>query len=363
MQPAPLRLTHVFPEYMVLSTADNMAIRANRLAWTVVEQFRERLPPGWSVRLRTDGPDDAVVDISAPGASTRLHARIVSTLTPRAARELGTRAGAAPELVIARFLTPATRERLRDARVAHVDSTGNAYVVLRKPALFIETTGARTDPTPTPKGASLKGAKAGAVVRALCDFAPPVGVRELAERANVTPGYASRLVKLLTEEALLEREQRGPVLTVDVPRLLRRWSEHYSFTETNETRMYLDARGPSNALARLASRGSRYAVTGSFGAAGLAPIAAPRLLFAFVDNLDQAAEELGIRPADKGANVMLAEPFDPVVYARAWQKDGVTYAAPSQLVADLLTSPGRGPNEAEDLLRWMMENEDAWRVR
>lgn len=340
-----------------------MAIRGNSLAWSVIEQLKERLPPNWSVRLRTDGPDDAVVDISTPEASTRLRAWIVARLDPRAAKELGRRPGEAPELVIARFLTPATRERLREAHVGYLDSTGNAYVALNRPALFIETTGARTDPTPKAKGASLKGAKAGAVVRALCDFAPPVGVRELAERADVTPGYASRLVKLLAEQALLEREERGPVLTVDVPRLLRRWSEYYSFTQTNHTRMYLDARGPSNAVARLASRGSRYAITGSFGAAALAPVAAPRLLFVFVENLEQVAEDLRLRPADKGANVVLAEPFDPVVYARAWKKDGVTYAAPSQLVADLLTSPGRGPNEAEELLRWMMEHEDAWRVR
>lgn len=339
-----------------------MAIRGNSLAWSVIERLRERLPPGWSVELQTDGPDDAVVDISTPEASARLRAWVVAQLDPRAAKELGRRAGEAPALVIARFLTPGTRERLREAHVGYVDSTGNAYIALNRPALFIETTGARTDPTPKAKGASLKGAKAGAVVRALCDFAPPLGVRELAERANVTPGYASRLVKLLAEEALLEREERGPVLTVDVPRLLRRWSEHYSFTETNETRAYLDPRGPSNAMARLTSRGSRYAVTGSFGAAAVAPVAAPRLLFAFVDNLDRTADELRLRPADKGANVILAEPFDPVVYARAWEKDGVTYAAPSQLVADLLTSPGRGPNEAEELLRWM-ENEDAWRVR
>jgi hypothetical protein len=247
--------------------------------------------------------------------------------------------------------------------VSYADLTGNTYLALSRPALFIETTGATTDPTPRSKGASLKGPKAGAAVRALCDFASPIGIRELAERANVTPGYASRLVKLLAEEALLEREERGPVLRVDVARLLRRWSEYYSLTESNLTRTYLDARGASNCFGSLASHERRYAVTASFGAAALAPVSAPRLLVVFVDNIDQSAEELRLRPAESGANVILAEPFDPVVYERTWDKEGVTHAAPSQLVADLLSSPGRGPNEAEELLRWMSENEDAWRVR
>jgi len=59
--------------------------------------------------------------------------------------------------------------------------------------------------------------------------------------------------------------------------------------------------------------------------------------------------------------VILAEPFDPVVYERNRELDGITYAAPRQNAADLLTSPGRGPSEAEELMEWMARNEDAWR--
>jgi hypothetical protein len=36
--------------------------------------------------------------------------------------------------------------------------------------------------------------------------------------------------------------------------------------------------------------------------------------------------------------------------------------APSQAAADLLTSSGRGPEEAEALIEWMLANEEAWRV-
>jgi hypothetical protein len=47
---------------------------------------------------------------------------------------------------------------------------------------------------------------------------------------------------------------------------------------------------------------------------------------------------------------IVAEPFDRVVFERTSTRDGLVYAAPSQLAADLLTSPGRGPAEAEALL-------------
>lgn len=37
-----------------------------------------------------------------------------------------------------------------------------------------------------------------------------------------------------------------------------------------------------------------------------------------------------------------------------------TVPALSQVAVDLITSPGRDPNEAEALVQWMRENEDAW---
>jgi hypothetical protein len=61
-------------------------------------------------------------------------------------------------------------------------------------------------------------------------------------------------------------------------------------------------------------------------------------------------------------NVLLAEPFDGVAFERTQRIDGVTYAAPSQAAADLLTGPGRAPQEAEALLTWMEKNENAWRT-
>jgi hypothetical protein len=67
------------------------------------------------------------------------------------------------------------------------------------------------------------------------------------------------------------------------------------------------------------------------------------------------------RPTEAGANVILAEPFDPVVYERNRELDGITYAAPSQDAVDLVTSPGRGPSEAEELMQWMARNEGDWR--
>ena len=74
------------------------------------------------------------------------------------------------------------------------------------------------------------------------------------------------------------------------------------------------------------------------------------------------ARDVELRPSATGANVALVTPFDPVVYERTSQKKGVIVAAPSQVAVDLLTSPGRGPNEGEALIDWMRDKEHVWRT-
>ena len=125
----------------------------------MVDGLGRRLPPGWSVRLRTNGADHATVDLSSPEASAELRARVVANLTPRVAKQLGAGAHPAPDLILARFLTPLTRERLREAGVGYVDLTGNAYLAVSLPALFIETTGAQTESDPTAEGRVAQGAQ------------------------------------------------------------------------------------------------------------------------------------------------------------------------------------------------------------
>jgi hypothetical protein len=81
-----------------------------------------------------------------------------------------------------------------------------------------------------------------------------------------------------------------------------------------------------------------------------------------VGQLPAIEKQLDLRPTDAGANVALLIPFDDVVYERTSKKNGITCVALSQVVADLITSPGRGPNEAQALMEWMQNNEDPWRT-
>lgn len=345
----------------------------DNIAAAVAEEIAARLPRGWRFALardagRGDGRADALLEVRAPdGARGVISLQAKPLLEPKdvpyVLSQLRLVAGKdAKPVVAAPYLGSRTRERLREEGVGYVDLTGNVWLTLDRPGLWIESTGADKNPWREERPArSLKGPKAGRIVRALCDFRGPIGVRDLAARAGADPGYVSRVLDLLEGEDLVKKEGRGPVLEVDWRGLIGRWARDYSLLGSNRTSSYLDPRGIESFRANLRRADVGYAVTGSLGASVLAPIAPARLGVCFVDSAQAFAEDLGLRPAESGANVILAEPFDPVVYERTWEREQITFAAPTQIAADLLTSPGRGPAEAEELLSWMAQNEDAWR--
>jgi hypothetical protein len=279
---------------------------------------------------------------------------------------LGQPVRGADRLLVAPFLSPRTQELLADANASYIDDTGNIRVVATDPPLFLERQGAERDPDRQPRPLrSLKGATAGRVVRALCDFLPPYGVRTLAEKSSTPLGTVSRVVTFLEEEALLTRDEKKVIQAVDWAALLRRWVTDYSVTGSNVLHSYLEPRGLSALTPKLSKLG-RYAVTGSLAVPnGIAPA---RLAMIYVENAEDAANALELVLTETGANVWLLEPYDDVVFERTQslsagpqRKDAIVAVAASQAVADLMTSPGRGPQEADALVEQMKGTEDAWR--
>jgi hypothetical protein len=348
----------------------------NAMVARAIEALGARLPPGWSVRTRVQPRRpryraDAVAEIRSPdGTKALLLVEGKSRLTAREASDLGLRlapvlreSGAAAGLVVTRFASELTRDRLRKAGLSYLDLTGNAWISLDRPGLLIATEGAARDPSPNRRGIrSLKGAKAARLVRALCDWRPPVGIRDLARRAGTDPGYTSRVTRLLQEEDLVQRGPNGQIGTVDWQGLLRRWSRDYDVARTNRAVPLLAPRGLPAFMDRLRQYDEPYAVTGSLAVPAVASVAPGRLASCYVRVPERAAERLDLRPVDAGANVLLLEPFDGVVFDRSREVSGLTVVAVSQCVVDLLTGTGREPAEAEALVTWMAANEETWRA-
>lgn len=354
----------------------NSMVSETELITSTVETLHARLPSDWHVTLVTAprgqrrpdacmhlaGPDGAMATVAVKviSARTASYLRYVIEIMRRVRDEL-------PDvelLAVAPYFSPSIRDGLTKRGIGYADATGNVRLAIARPALFLETVGASRDPWPDDQPLrSLRGSAAGRAVRAFCDFAPPYGTRELADRASVPAPTLSRVAELLERDGILTRERpRGRIAAVDWQAALRRWAQDYQFAGSNKTSMWLEPRGLPALLAKLPEAGIRSAITGSLAATVLAPITVPRLAAVYVDDAQTAAKRLGLRPAESGANVLLAVPFDQVVFARGFSRDGQSYAAYSQIAVDLLTGPGRSPAEGEAILQWMTANERVWRT-
>lgn len=172
----------------------------------------------------------------------------------------------------------------------------------------------------------------------------------------------SRVLRLLEREGVVTRQSRGRVEAVDWQGAIRRWAEDYDQAGSNTATALLEPRGLAAITGKLRAPPVTYAATGAFAAQHFDPVAPARAATLYVTDAVGAAESLGLRETNAGANVVLLEPFDPVVFDRTVERDGLRCVAPSQLAVDLLTGPGREPSQGEQMLIWMEQNEDAWRT-
>lgn len=372
----------------------NTAVTANsrpterELIAAAAAELRGALPSTWKVdwSRKEQSRDTGVAAIARLTASDGTAGRVAfqvkrAPLMPNTAaalaKETKTRSPKADAYVlIAPFIGPLTRETLRREGWGVLDTTGNLELRLDRPALFLQRTGKTKNPWPLGRvRRSLKAPRAARVVRALADYRPPYGVRELARRAGVSAGYAAELLVLLEGEGVvtrdvtrrsagaraMERQRLGGVADVDWSRLIRRWTEDYSVLRSNRPQSFLQPRGIPVLLSGLRSTKQRYALTGAASVQSLRPVAPILVAICLTPSPGDLAMELGLSQTDRGENVILVEPFDEVVFERSRISNGNVYTAASQTLADLITSPGRAGSEAEELELWMRSNEREWR--
>jgi len=341
--------------------------------------LRDLLPADWTVQpaATPDGPlgggAGLLITIGEPlGGFGRVVVEAKQSFAPRDAqtllggqlRLLRRLDPYATVLVLAPWLSPRTRALLREQKVGYLDLTGNVSLELDRPAVVIRTAGAERDPSPTPREkVSLRGVRAGRVVRLLADVRPPYTTSAIAQGAGVSVAHVSRVLATLDREALIQRGQRALVVDVDWPNLLRRRSETYRLYAANQAQGYISPTGSHDLARRLPEEPHLYrAVTGSFGASQRAPVAAPGQLTLYVIDPQATAAALGLLPADTGADTVLLQAYDFVVLDRAAMVDGLRVVAPTQLVLDCLSGSGRMPAEGEALLDWMTGREAEWRL-
>jgi hypothetical protein len=353
---------------------DNLS--EEQLLERAVELIQAKLPAGWTAGLQThsfNGASDTLLEISGPQSATGgVLVEVKKTIAPRDIEAL---LGASlfkrlraqvqrPIMVVAPYLSPRSRELLIAEDVGYLDMTGNLRLGLPYPALYLEAQGSDTNPTPEKRRKrGLRGAQVGNLVRALVDVSPPYGVTELARKAWVDPGYATRILETLGREALIERAGRGKIVGVRWVELLQQRAASLDLLAPHKTTMFISQRGAAETRAALAGE-SKIVVTGSFAAADLAPVAAPALLvICTLLKADELAARLKLLPTTTGGDVAIERPenYGPF-FNCGFDEAGINVAAPSQVVIDCLSGNGRMPSEGEALIDWMQQDEKKWRA-
>ncbi|MCQ3812645.1 MAG: hypothetical protein KTV68_19080 [Acidimicrobiia bacterium] len=304
-----------------------------------------------------------MIQLSASeGLTGKLSVLVCDRLVPKEAAVLPV--PKEPAIVAANWLSPRTRDLLTETGYGYIDQTGNTRVTVGRPGLVVLTDGAGRDPSPKPKqGPNIRGPRAWALLRTMAEVLPPYGVGELAETIDANPGYISRLLEAISNELLIGRRPRGPVEHVEWQPVLRLMATSYSLLRSNETSNWVASAGPNQLLEDLAGSGTRgWAVTGSFGAAPLVSVAAPEIAVVYADDPELIANLTKLQPVRTGGNVVIARPYDQIVFKRTWNRDGITYASPAQIAVDCLTGPGRMPAEGDALLEWMDRRAPSWQA-
>ncbi len=364
----------------------NAPVGEEQILQAALAQLAKRLPAGWTADVQYEGVrgqlrgDAIVVLTSSDGQQATLYAETKRTLVTRDLSSLvdqlrrfidaaveGDRDAVLAPLVVARYLAPPLQAWLTERDVSYVDAAGNMRIAVPKPALFLRDVGAQKDPwrgPGRPKG-NLKGASAARVVRALVDFRPPYTVPALMKLAGTPSGNTYRAIEFIEEQDLVTREG-GEVRDVRWRALLERWSKDYSFSTLVGRSTYLAPRGLPDLMRRLAeleedSPAGRYAITGSLATPKWESYAPAKTAMIYAERPDQLVAYADLRQVDAGTNVIIARAGETAAFDRVQRLDGAVVVAPSQAAVDLLTSPGRGPEEGRALLDWMEKNESAWR--
>ena len=350
----------------------NGSLRETRLVGDALRSIATLLPASW--RLDSDEalpewepPADAVVTLTGPdGAGVKF---IVD------ARRSGAPAGLLlailrekamtsdlPLLLVSDYIGPSLREALAAEGISYADTTGWVRITSDAPLILLTGEGAAKSPRAGTSTAvmRLNGVAANRVLRTLCVEEPPLGVRDLASMAQVSPGSVSKLLPTLAREGIVDRDERGAVVTTRRRALIQRWTRDYSFSRTNGSVGYFIApRGLDRTLARLVGLSVPVTVTGSAAARRLLPegttsVVPLRMLALYTTDPSVLVDELGLVPSEPAAaNTVVAVPQDGGVLT--------DQVAPAALVlADLLTLPGRGDAEAEQLMDVLARTDQAW---
>lgn len=180
-----------------------------------------------------------------------------------------------PEYVpflVARYFSPSKQEYCKENNINYLDLSGNVYLNYQN--IYIEKTGFINKYPEKREGRNPFSDKASLILRLLLIGDKAWGVRELAERTDLNPGFVSRMFKELEKLNYLTR-QNGKGKLINKLNLLNDWLNFYDYKKNKENKYFCLSKGPEEIISRLSkskvSRDIEYALSLHSGAYLISP--------------------------------------------------------------------------------------------
>lgn len=259
-------------------------------------------------------------------------------------------------VLAAPYLSHQRQNICRDEGVCFIDLSGNVFIKFK--SVYVERTGFPNKFPEERKGRGPFSDKASVILRIILKGGGHLwGVRELAQRVHLDPGFVSRMARELEKRNYIARID-SKIKLRDPEGILDDWVRNYNFHKNKKFSYFVVAPSSIDILRKLRSlkipSSVDYALSVQAGGNLVAPYSAYQEVHMYVGNekaLEYFKKGMNLRSAEQGANLILMLPYyRHSVFYDSRIIEGLRVVSDIQLYLDLHGYPIRGLEQAEHLL-------------
>ncbi len=252
-------------------------------------------------------------------------------------------------IIVAPYLSDASRQICKEAGIGCVDLAGNAFLSFKN--IFIDRSG-RPNPFAVVRlSKSVFYPKSSRILRVLLsDPSKRWYVENLSREIGISIGLTSRVKQALLSEEWIKGANKSFYL-VKPEEVLNQWVNNYSYEKNQSFSFYSglsDDQLETAIKKECEKRKYRYGLALFSGARKVAPFVRFMRFFSYVDgNVDDIAKTLQLKKVETGANVTFLQPYDEGVFYGLQDINGINVVSDIQLYLDLKSYKGRGEEAAQ----------------
>jgi len=265
-------------------------------------------------------------------------------------------------VVLTRHLSPERQEVCKREGVCFIDLSGNVYLKFK--SFYVERVGFHNKFPEKRSGRNPFSDKASLILRVMLDDVEHHwGIREMADKTELNPGYVSRVAEELVKRKYIAREKNK--LRIRSPEgILDDWVRVYNIRKNKTFRYFCMATSASDIIDKLSKiqfpNEISYSLSVQAGASLISPYSVFKEIHVYVrsqKDIEYFKKYLNLSSADQGANFIIMLPYyKNSVFFGKQNVNNICVVSDLQLYIDLYEYPIRGREQAEHLFDKRLRN-------